>query len=158
MVKRNICHRLCSSLQPQPEYHLRIVRFTARLVLERKWQVNQRSGKELLRKQKALTTRNAMDLHKEKARKANHAASGISEVMVKKLTDMRPSLATKYELDDQLVTLAIAQAAVGIAADAASQATGMDGDKRIELEDRLHAVVFDAMNDLLRDDGSTSCL
>src|SRR4051794_29614395 len=99
-----------------------------------------------------------MDLHKEKARKANQAASGISEVMVKKLTDMRPSLATKYELDDQLITFATAQAAVGIAADAASQATGMDGDKRIELEGRLHAVVFDAMNDLLRDDGSTSCL
>ena len=98
-----------------------------------------------------------MDLHKEKARKANRAASGISEVMVKKLTDMRPGLATKYELDDQLVTLAIAQAAVGIAADAASQATGMDSDKRIKLQDRLHAVVFDAMNDLLRDDGSSGC-
>jgi hypothetical protein len=97
-----------------------------------------------------------MDLHKEKARKANTAADAISDLMVKKLTDMRPSLAIKYELDDQLVTLAIAQAAVGIAADVASEATGMDSDKHIQLQDRLHAVVFDAMNDLLRDEGTTS--
>jgi hypothetical protein len=91
----------------------------------------------------------AMDLHKEKARKANRAASAISDVMVKKLTDMRPTFAVQYDLDDQLVTLAIAQAAVGIAADAASQATGMGTEEHVELEDRLHAVVFDAMNELL---------
>src|SRR3954470_2665294 len=97
-----------------------------------------------------------MDLQ-EKARKANHVADAISDLMVKKLTDMRPSLAIEYELDDQLVTLAIAQAAVGIAADVASQATGMDSDKHIQLQDRLHAVVFDAMNDLLCDEGSPSC-
>ena len=90
-----------------------------------------------------------MDLHKEKARKANRAASAISDAMVKKLTDMRPTFAVQYDLDDQLVTLAIAQAAVGIAADAASQATGMGTEEHIELEDRLHAVVFDAMNELL---------
>src|SRR5215212_1629584 len=79
-----------------------------------------------------ITTRIATDLHKEKARKANHAASAISNMMNKKLTDMRPDFAAKYDLDDQLVTLAIAQAAVGIAANAASQATGMDTDKHIE--------------------------
>jgi hypothetical protein len=62
---------------------------------------------------------------------------------------MRPTFAVQYDLDDQLVTLAIAQAAVGIAADAASQATGMGTEERIELEDRLHAVVFDAMSELL---------
>jgi regulator of sigma D len=93
-----------------------------------------------------------MDLHKEKARKANRAASAISDVMVEKLTDMRQAFAVRYDLDDQLVTLAIAQAAVGIAADAASQATGMDQDEHIKLEDRLHKVVFDAMNELLCDD------
>jgi hypothetical protein len=97
-----------------------------------------------------------MDLHKEKARKANNAADAISDLMVQKLTDLRPSLAIEYELD-QLVTLAIAQAAVGIAADVASQVTGMDSDKHIQLQDRLHAVVFDAMNDLLCDEGSPSC-
>jgi hypothetical protein len=97
-----------------------------------------------------------MDLHKVKARKANHAANAISEVMVKKLAAMRPDFAVKYDLDDQLVTLAIAQAAVGIAADAASQATGMGTMKHVELEERLHAVVFDAMNDLLGDDQSTT--
>lgn len=90
-----------------------------------------------------------MDLHKEKARKANRAASAISDVIVNKLTDMRPTFAVRYDLDDQLVTLAIAQAAVGIAADAASQATGMGTEEHVELEDRLHAVVFDAMNKLL---------
>ena len=92
-----------------------------------------------------------MDLHKEKARKATRAASAISEEMVMKLTNMRPMFAVEYDLDDQLVTLAIAQAAVGIAADAASQATGMGTEEHIELEDRLHAVVFDAMNKLLGD-------
>ena len=90
-----------------------------------------------------------MDLHKEKARKANRAASAISDVIVNKLTDMRPTFAVRYDLDDQLVTLAIAQAAVGIAADAASKATGMGTEEHVELEDRLHAVVFDAMNKLL---------
>jgi hypothetical protein len=69
--------------------------------------------------------------------------------MVKTLTDMRPALAAKYGLDDQLVTLAIAQAAVDIAANAASQATGMCSADHVVLEDRLHEVVFDAMNELL---------
>ena len=96
-----------------------------------------------------------MDLHKEKARKANHAASAISDVMVKKLTDLRPAFAAKYDLDDQLVTLAIAQAAVGIAADAASQATGMGTDEHSELEERLHMVVFDAMTEMLSGDEAT---
>jgi hypothetical protein len=87
--------------------------------------------------------------NKEKATKANRAASAISEAMVKTLTDMRPAFAAKYDLDDQLVTLAIAQAAVGIAANAASQATGMCSADHVVLEDRLHEVVFDAMNELL---------
>ena len=99
-----------------------------------------------------------MDLHKEKARKANHAASAMTDVMVKKLTDLRPAFAAKYDLDDQLVTLAIAQAAVGIAADAASQATGMGTDEHSELEERLHTVVFDAMTELLSGDEATGHL
>ena len=93
-----------------------------------------------------------MDLHKEKAQKANLAASAISDAMIKKLADMRPKFAAQYDLDDQLVTLAIAQAAVGIAADAASQATGMGTDEHTNLENRLHAVVFDAMNEWLGDE------
>ena len=92
-----------------------------------------------------------MDLHKEKARKADRAVSAISHAMAKTLTDMRPSFAADYDLDDQLVTLAIAKAAVGIAADAASQATGMGADKYNELEERLHTVVFDAMTELLNE-------
>jgi hypothetical protein len=92
-----------------------------------------------------------MDLNIEKAEKADRAANAIGEVIVKTLTDMRPELATEYELDDQLVTLAIAKAAVGIAADATSQATGMGDAASNDLEDRLQAVVFDAMNDLLED-------
>jgi hypothetical protein len=92
-----------------------------------------------------------MDLHKEKARKADRAVSAIGDAMAKTLTDMRPTFAAEYDLDDQLVTLAIAKAAVGIAADAASQATGMKADKYDELEQRLHMVVFDAMTELLSD-------
>src|SRR5258708_25208066 len=48
-----------------------------------------------------ITTRIAMDLHKEKARKANHAASAISNMMVKKLTDMRPDFAVKYDRSEE---------------------------------------------------------
>ena len=92
-----------------------------------------------------------MDLNIEKAQKADRAAGAIGEVIVKTLTDLRPELAAEYELDDQLVTLAIAKAAVGIAADATSQATGMGDAASNDLEDRLHAVVFDAMNELLDD-------
>jgi hypothetical protein len=85
----------------------------------------------------------------EKARKANLAAIAIGNAMSKTLTDMTPSFAAKYDLDEQLVTLAIAQAAVGVAATAASAATGMGDDDVVVLEDRLHEVVFDAMNELL---------
>jgi hypothetical protein len=87
--------------------------------------------------------------HQEKAHKANRAVDAIGHEMAKTLTKMRPSVAVEYDLDDQLVTLAIAKAAVGLAANAASQATGMGTDEHIELQDRLHEVVFDAMNELL---------
>jgi hypothetical protein len=90
-----------------------------------------------------------VDSREEKARKANLAADAISEAMVKTLNDLRPAFAAKYDLDDQLATLAIAQAAVGIAVDAASQATGMESDKSNALEERLHEVVYEAMSELL---------
>jgi hypothetical protein len=96
-----------------------------------------------------MTEGATMDQHKEKARKADRAVSAVGDAMAKTLTDVRPSIAVQYDLDDQLVTLAIAKAAVGLAADAASQATGMGTDEHDELEGRLHEVVFDAMNDLL---------
>jgi hypothetical protein len=96
-----------------------------------------------------LTEGSKLETNKEKARKANRAAGAIGDAMVKSLMDMRPVLAAKYDLDDQLVTLAIAQAAVGIAANAASQATGMCDADHVVLEDRLHEVVYDAMNELL---------
>ena len=85
----------------------------------------------------------------EKAHKANLAASAIGNAVSKTLSDMTPGFAAQYDLDEQLVTLAIAQAAVGIAATAASEATGMAADDVIVLEDRLHEVVLDAMNELL---------
>jgi hypothetical protein len=90
-----------------------------------------------------------MELREEKARKANRAADAISQAMVETLNDLRPAFAAKYDLDDQLATLAIAQAAVGIAVDAASQATGMGTDKSNALEERLHEVVYEAMCELL---------
>ena len=90
-----------------------------------------------------------MDLHQEKAQKADRAASAIGDALAKTLTEMRSDFAFKYDLDDQLITLAIAKAAVGIAADATSQATGMGVSEFNNLEDRLHAVVFDAMTEML---------
>jgi hypothetical protein len=92
-----------------------------------------------------------MDLYQEKAQKADRAASAIGDALAKTLTEMRSDFAFKYDLDDQLITLAIAKAAVGIAADATSQATGMADAASTNLEDRLQAVVFDAMNVLLDD-------
>lgn len=92
-----------------------------------------------------------MDVRQEKARKADRAASAIGDAIVKTLLDMRPTFAARFHLDEQLVTLAIAKAAVGIAADAASQATGMAWNENVELEERLQDVIFDAMNELLCD-------
>lgn len=90
-----------------------------------------------------------MDEHEEQARKADCAVGAVSEAMAKTLTDLRPTFAVEYDLDDQLMTLAIAKAAVVLAADAASEATGMGTDEHDELEERLQEVVFDAMTDLL---------
>ena len=88
-----------------------------------------------------------MDQRKEIARNADRAAEAIGDAMVKTLVDMRPTIAEQYNLDDHLVTLAIAKAAMVITADAASQASGMVAEDCHELEDRLHAVVLDAMNE-----------
>ena len=90
-----------------------------------------------------------MNQHIEKARKANRAADAIAGSMARTLLEMRPTLARQFNIDEQLVTLAIAQAAMGIAASAASKATGMVEEECAELKDRLNAVVFDAMNELL---------
>lgn len=92
-----------------------------------------------------------MDVHQEKARKAEHAANSIGDAMVKTLLDMRPAFAARFRLDEQLVTLAIAKAALGIAADATSQATGMALSENSELQERLEDVIFEAMNELLCD-------
>jgi hypothetical protein len=89
-----------------------------------------------------------MDRPTEKARKANRAASAIGQVMTKTLTNLRPSVAVAYDLDDQLVTLAIAKAAVGVAADAASAAVDMATHECEELEERLHDVISDAISEL----------
>jgi hypothetical protein len=92
-----------------------------------------------------------MDQNIEKALKADRAVGAVGDAMAQTLADLRPTFAVQYDLDDQLVTLAIAKAAVGLAADAASQATGMGIDEQDELEERLHEVVFDAMNKLLEE-------
>lgn len=91
-----------------------------------------------------------MDKRKESARKADCAAGAIGDAMIKTLLDMRPEIAHRYDLDDQLVTLAIAKAAMVITADAASQATGMEPEECDELEDRLHTVVLDAMKEFTK--------
>jgi regulator of sigma D len=92
-----------------------------------------------------------MDVHKEKALKADRAANAIGDAMIKTLSDMRSTFTAQFNLDEQLVTLAIAKAAVGIAADATSQATGMGLNENTELEERLQDVIHDAMNELLCD-------
>jgi hypothetical protein len=92
-----------------------------------------------------------MDVHKEKALKADRAANAIGDAMIKTLSDMRSTFTAQFNLDEQLVTLAIAKAAVGIAANAASQATGMGLNENTELEERLQDVIHDAMNELLCD-------
>jgi hypothetical protein len=89
-----------------------------------------------------------MDRRTEKAKKANRAASAIGEVMMKTLLDLRPSIADSYDLDDQLVRLAIAKASVGVAADAASEAVGMASGECDELEGRLHDVISEALSEL----------
>ena len=91
---------------------------------------------------------NSVNQQQEKAQKANRAASAIGTAMEKTLADLRPTFAVAYDLDDQLVTLAIAKAAMGIAAGAASAAIGMATDECDELEDRLNDVVYDAINEL----------
>jgi hypothetical protein len=88
-----------------------------------------------------------MDRRKEKAEKANRAASAIGQAITKTLADLRPTFADEYDLDDQLVTLAIAKASVGVAADAASEAVGMRTDECNELEGRLHDVIYEAISE-----------
>jgi hypothetical protein len=87
----------------------------------------------------------------ESARKADCAAGAIEDAIVKQIADVKPAIARQYELDEQLVTLAIAKAAMVITADAASQATGMEAEECNELEDRLHAVVLDAIDKSARE-------
>jgi hypothetical protein len=89
-----------------------------------------------------------MDKRTEKAHRANRAASAFGQAMIRTLTDLRPTMAAAYNLDDQLVTLAIAKASVGIAADAASEAVGMATDECDELEERLHDVISDAISEM----------
>jgi hypothetical protein len=88
-----------------------------------------------------------MELHHDKVEKATLAADAIGDAIEEKLTDLRATVAAEYDLDDQLVTLAIAKAAVEIVANAASQATGMETEKSNELEDRLYEVVYEAMDE-----------
>lgn len=88
-----------------------------------------------------------MELHHVKVEKATLAADAIGDAMDEKLTDLRATVAAEYDLDDQLVTLAIAKAAVEIVASAASEASGMETDKSNKLEERLYEVVYEAMDE-----------
>jgi hypothetical protein len=87
-----------------------------------------------------------MDRRKEKAERANRAASAIGQAITKTLKGLRPQVADAYDLDDQLVKLAIAKASVGVAADAASEAVGLRADECNELEGRLHDVLSEAIS------------
>jgi hypothetical protein len=91
-----------------------------------------------------------MNSNREVAQRANRAADAIGDSILGMLEGMRSAIADRFELDERLVSLAIAKAAMGITADAASQATGMVADECDELEDRLHAVVTDAIDEFAR--------
>ena len=93
-----------------------------------------------------------MEIHQDKVEKATLAADAIGDAIERKLTDLRPTVAAEYDLDDRMVTLAIAKAAVEIVANAASQATGMETEKSHELEDRLYEVVYEAMDETRKSD------
>jgi len=93
-----------------------------------------------------------MELDQDKVEKATMAADAIGDAIEKKLTDLRSTVAAEYDLDDQMVTLAIAKAAVGIVANATSQATGMEAEKSNELEDKLYEVVYDAIDETRKSD------
>ena len=93
-----------------------------------------------------------MELDQDKVEKATLAADAIGDAIEKKLTDLRSTVAAEYDLDDQMVTLAIAKAAVGIVANATSQAAGMETEKSNELEDKLYEVVYDAMDETRKSD------
>jgi hypothetical protein len=90
-----------------------------------------------------------VDQHIDKAQKASRAAGAIASSMAQTLLEMRPAFAHRFDLDEQLVTLAIAQAAMGVAVSAPSKATGTLEEECAELNERLNEVVFDAMNELL---------
>ena len=51
-----------------------------------------------------------MDLPQEKAQKAERVADAVGNALAKTLTELRSDFAFKYDLDDQLITLAIAKA------------------------------------------------
>jgi len=89
-----------------------------------------------------------MNSRQEKADKANQAACAIGEALTQTVDDLRSTLITSYELDDQLITLAIAKASVSLAAEATSEIAGMETDECAELEERLYEVIFDAISDL----------
>jgi hypothetical protein len=131
------------------DYPLRMTGCVVRLEFEQGSPMDARHGARALGWELEMSEGSTMDQHQEQARKAESAVSAVSEAMAKTLTEMRPSFAVEYDLDDQLLTLAIAKAAVGLAADAASEATGMGTDEHAELEGRLQEVVFDAMTELL---------
>jgi hypothetical protein len=77
-----------------------------------------------------------------------NSCAAIGQAITKTLADLRPTFAHEYDLDNQLVTLAIAKASVGVAADAASEAVGIRTDECNELEERLHDVIYEVISEL----------
>lgn len=89
-----------------------------------------------------------MDASLDKAENANRAATEIGRVLMQTLDELRANLEVAYDLDGQLVMLAIAKASVGIAIGATAEIADMEDNECDELEVRLYEVIFDALGEL----------
>jgi hypothetical protein len=86
-----------------------------------------------------------MDSHQNEARKVNHAATEIADALATTLTDVRSQLQSKYELDAQLLYLAISKAAATLAATSAAQAAGLTPREALEMNQKIERTVLDVM-------------
>ena len=86
-----------------------------------------------------------MASRQEDARKVNHAAGEIAEALAKTLTDVQSMLQSKYNLDAQLLYLAISRAAATIAATSAAQAAGLTPREAFEMNQKIERTVLDLM-------------
>ena len=74
------------------------------------------------------------------------ARNAIRDALTKTLRDMRPALAMKHGLTQQVTELAIAMATATVAAHTAINAAGLDRQKFLALERKLHSAIAQMLN------------